>query len=638
MKRITLAMLLVAAATTAVAQDPTPPARPARPAQPPSAPQPVAPRPAAAPVPMRLWDPMDRLDQEAIRDMARDAQREAMAAQRDAQRDVNEAMREAQREANDAAREAQRGMMDAQREASRLAMDFDRGIGGGVGRGIGFGVERGIAPMALAPMAPMAPMLAMPAMAPFDAPMARAMTLLDSRADAFREHAPPPAWAQGDPADSLYRIARDAFSSGDYGRSARLFAEISQKYPTSNYKNDAPYYEALSRYKIGTTEELRLAAKVIEPLASKVTNTTTTTSTNISVSRPGAAGFSYANVRRNATDSEVATLYNRINGALAQRGDREAADKIAKAASQAGSAACDQEDVAVKTEALNALSQMDPATALPILRRVLDRKDECSVPLRNNAVFMLGRRNDPESAALLLSVAKGDSSVTVRRSAISYLTRLPGDAGLNALEELLRTEKDERIQQSVVHSLMQSDNPKARASMRALIDRKDAPVTLRIEAINSYNSDHVTAEDAAYLRNLYGKAESDQMKRAIIDAVSRIGGAENDAWVLNVAKNTNETSSLRAAALGRLARSNSSTSIADIGKLYDAADSRNIRQQIINILASRKEPEATDKLIDITKTSTDYDMRRQALSALMRKNDPRTEKILTDILAGEKKP
>src|SRR4029077_14798159 len=127
--------------------------------------------------------------------------------------------------------------------------------------------------------------------------------------------------------------------------------------------------------------------------------------------------------------------------------------------------------------------------------------------------------NDSESAALLLQVAKSDPNVSVRSSAIGYLTRIPGDAGLNALEELLRTEQDERIQRSVVRSLMQSDNPKARSSMRALIDRKDAPVNLRIEAINSYNNDHTTADDAAYLRTLYGKAESDQMKRAIIDAV-----------------------------------------------------------------------------------------------------------------------
>ena len=61
--------------------------------------------------------------------------------------------------------------------------------------------------------------------------------------------------------------------------------------------------------------------------------------------------------------------------------------------------------------------------------------------------------------------------------------------------------------------------------MRALIDRKDAPVNLRIEAINSLNSDRATQEDVKYLKDLYARAESDAMKRAVIDAVGRMDPA-----------------------------------------------------------------------------------------------------------------
>src|SRR5436309_1905783 len=68
-------------------------------------------------------------------------------------------------------------------------------------------------------------------------------------------HAPPAPWAQGDPADSLYRLAHNALTNGDYGRAARLFSDIAKSYPKSAYADDAPYYEATARYKIGTTEE-----------------------------------------------------------------------------------------------------------------------------------------------------------------------------------------------------------------------------------------------------------------------------------------------------------------------------------------------------------------------------------------------
>jgi len=202
------------------------------------------------------------------------------------------------------------------------------------------------------------------------------------------------------------------------------------------------------------------------------------------------------------------------------------------------------------------------------------------------------------------------------------------------LEEILRTEQDEQIQRSVVRTLTSSDNPKARPSMRALIDRKDAPIALRIEAVNAFNNERATTEDAAYLRSLYSRADNDRLKDAIINALARVGGSENDQWILNIAKNQNEPSQLRASAIGRLMRSN--LPVGDLIKLYDASDSYDVRSRIVNALENRKEPEAADKLVDIIRNSTVINIRTQALNALMHKKDPRSEKIVQDILDGKK--
>jgi HEAT repeat protein/TolA-binding protein len=622
MNRITLASMFVVAVAAApvMAQDPTPPARPVRPAEP-VRPAPT-PRPAIAPRPPFMSDyDIDRLRDQAreMERMSRDFDHLIPPMAMDVQRMTAEATREVmanQREIAAAAREASRAVMDNQREyadmareASRAAMEVDRQF-----RDFQTPMPY-LAPMpALAPMAPMAPL---------------GPTGVYRYSDDFVIHAPPAPWAQGDPADSLYRLARGALSQGEYGRAARAFQEISQKYPTSAYKADVPYYEATARYRIGTTDELRGAVKLLEPLVAKITASGTTTTT---VSNYPPAQRSYFGNQR-ASDSEVMALYLRINGALAQRGDREAADRVAKSA-KSGSA-CDNEDVQVKVEALNALSQNDAAQAAPMLRKVLDRKDECSIELRRRAVFMLGRRGDTESATLLVATAKSDPSASVRNEAITWLPRLPGDVGVNSLEDILRNEQDENIQRAVVHALMQSDNQKARSSMRGLIDRKDASANLRIEAINSFNAEHATADDAAYLRGLYGKTDNDRVKDAIIRAISRIGGTENDTWVLNLAKNTNEPGQFRATAISRLMQSNS-VSIADLGKLYDAADSYTMRSQLINVLRGRKEPEASDRLVEIVKTGTDYKLKMQALNAISSRNDPRAQQLLTEILDGKK--
>ena len=602
MKRITLTLMALLATSVAAAQDPTPPARPVPAPGAPTAPTPRPARPAPEARPMYApMAPLDRImDEDAVRDMAREAARMSID---NLDREAIRANADMARAAAEMARENVRINSDEIRRSAELAMrdmrlDFD---------------------YPTPYVAPIAPMPPMPAMS-IDAHIAPIAMGRD-----FTDRMPPTPWAQGDPADSLYRIARDALGRGDYGRAARLFAEIPQKYQNSAYKNDSYYYEALARYKVGTTDELKQASKVLEPLV-KPGTVVTSASTNM----PGQyVGFN----RRGPSDSELTALYVRINGALAQRGDKEAAARIEKLGAGAN-APCDQEDIQVRTEALNALSQMDPPSALPSLRKVLERKDECNASLRRNAVFILGRRNDAESSTLLLTVAKTDPNTSVRSEAINFLARSSGDAGISALEEILKTEQDERIQRAAVRALMSSDNQRARASMRALIDRKDAPLNLRIEAINSLNTDRATQEDVKYLKDLYARADNDAMKRAVIDAVGRMGGAETDQWILAIARNNNESSSIRATAMSRLYRSN--ISVADLNKLYDTADSRDIRQQIINILQGRKEPEASDKLVEIARSGTDINLRKQAINALMRKNDPRSAQLFQDILDGKR--
>jgi hypothetical protein len=41
---------------------------------------------------------------------------------------------------------------------------------------------------------------------------------------------------------------------------------------------------------------------------------------------------------------------------------------------------------------LNALLQMDAESAVPIIKQVLQKRDECSVELREKAVFLLSQK------------------------------------------------------------------------------------------------------------------------------------------------------------------------------------------------------------------------------------------------------
>ena len=117
-------------------------------------------------------------------------------------------------------------------------------------------------------------------------------------------HTPRAPWVQGDPADSLYRAAREAFNRGDWRQSSDLFAQVVQKFPQSAYVPDCAYFEAFSRYRIGTTDELHRALALL-------------------TDQSGSAA-------RSSRKADVAALAARIRGALAARGDPRAAAQIAR--------------------------------------------------------------------------------------------------------------------------------------------------------------------------------------------------------------------------------------------------------------------------------------------------------------------
>jgi HEAT repeat protein len=209
---------------------------------------------------------------------------------------------------------------------------------------------------------------------------------------------------------------------------------------------------------------------------------------------------------------------------------------------------------------------------------------------------------------------------------------MSGEAALPTLENLVRTSTDDQIQRAAVRALAQNDSPRAHQGVRALIERSDVSESLRSEAILALVGNNTSSDDAAYLRSAYPKMPSERLKSAVLRALARVGGADNVQFLLGVAGNSSESSEVRGTAIQYAAR-DTSVSVGEINKLYDAAESRNMREQLIYALGRRSEPAAADKLMDIVKTSTDPYARRDAVNVLSRKkDDPRVTKFLLDLV------
>ena len=415
---------------------------------------------------------------------------------------------------------------------------------------------------------------------------------------------PRKAWSPSDPADSLYRLARETLNRGEYSKAAKLFSEISQRFPNSVYAGDARYWRAFALYRIGGTNELREGLRALETAG---------------------PGYRQASLQADATE-----LAARIRGALAVQGDRNAAAQVRSAVASQGDP-CDREDLAVRIEALKSLGKTDPELTTPILRRVLARRDECSASLRRAALYLLGKRNDTEAMNLVMVTARNDSDLKVRAEALRFLAAMPGDQAISTIEEIARTPGNEPLQRSAISALGRSDSPRARQSLRAIIERTDLSESLRATALSSLDDCECgrSTDNGAYLRSLYPRLETSRLKSYALRTIAKSGGSENEQWLLTVVRNQNEPVEVRATAL-RYAGA-SSIPITDLVRMYDAAGDRPLRVQLIQLYSQRKDPAATESA-EIAKRGQTY-MRRMAISALSRKNDPRTKQLLLEIIA-----
>ncbi len=441
-----------------------------------------------------------------------------------------------------------------------------------------------------------------------------AFTLPDARAPfakADPDALPPAPWAAADPADSLYRVAREALNRNEYRQAAALFEQISDRYPTSAYAADALYWRAFALYRAGREPDLRAALASLDAQRTRFP----------------AAG----------TRGDADALAVRIRGSLARGGDAGSAEAVTSAArtsTRCGSSSEDDEDEGdVRTAALNALMQMDAEQALPIIRQVLQRRDACSAPLRRKAVFILSQQRAPETESLLMEVYRNDPDRGVRGQAVFWLGQVHTDRAAAALEEIATGSPDLDMRAKAVFALGEQNSPRGEALVRRLAERDDTPDEVRDQAIFRLGQRRST-ENVEFLRGLFtrlGKAdENREMRKRVLFSLSQMRGMGNDRWLLNVALDPSQGTELRKQALWTAGQAGAGA--AELVPLYDRLTDRPLKEQLIWVLSEARDRAASDKLVDIARTDRDPEMRKKAIFWLGQKNDPRVRQLLIDIL------
>jgi tetratricopeptide (TPR) repeat protein len=446
-----------------------------------------------------------------------------------------------------------------------------------------------------------------------DAQLASAFASLGDQSDPL----PPAPWAKADPADSLYRLAREALSRGDYKRAAEIFHRIPERYPQSAYAGQALYYEAFALYRSGGDDDLAAARDRLNQLKQR-----------------------YPAIAK----QDGALLQTRVCGELAKRGDQSCAASIGSTAestavssgqtligpgSQGRNCSPDaDEDSDDRIAALNALLQMDADRAMPILQKVLARRDACSVPLRRKAVFLVSQKRTAETANILMSVARSDPDQEVREQAVFWLSQVPGSTGL--LEEILKGNSDENIKEKALFSLSQQNEPRAQQILRDFAMRDTESEDLRDKAI-FWLGQRRSTENTEFLRTLYSRLTNQDLREKVLFSLSQQRGVGNEQWLMNIAVNPKEDIELRKKALFWAGQSG--VAIPELVKLYDQMGDSEMKEQVIFVLSQRQSDRAAmDKLFDIAKNEKDAELRKKAIFWLGQSHDPRVQQFLLDLI------
>jgi HEAT repeat protein len=418
---------------------------------------------------------------------------------------------------------------------------------------------------------------------------------------------PPEPWAKADPADSLYRLAREAMARGDYKRAAEIFHRIPERYPQSAYAGQAIYYEAYSLYRSGGDDDLSAARDRLKQLKQKD-----------------------AKLWKN--DGSV--LATRVCGELAKRGDENCAAEIEQTAqqdapAQAGRSCPDEDDDNDdRIAALNALMQMDADRAMPILKKVLERRDACSAGLRRKAVFLVSQKRTAETANILMNVARTDPDGEVREQAVFWLSQVPGSTPL--LEEILKGNSDENIKEKALFSLSQQNEPRAQQVLRDFALRESENPDLREKAI-FWLGQRGSSDNTQFLRNLYSQIKNEDLREKILFSLSQQRGAGNEQWLMNIAVDPKEDIELRKKALFWAGQSG--VAISELSALYNRMGEAEMKEAIIFGLSQRQSDRAAmDKLFDIAKNEKDAELRKKAIFWLGQSHDPRVQQFLIDLI------
>ena len=295
------------------------------------------------------------------------------------------------------------------------------------------------------------------------------------------------------------------------------------------------------------------------------------------------------------------------------------------------------EDALIDQEALTSLLRLE-VNAMPTVRDILKRDDDCSAHLRYMALNWLGDEGTDEARELLMEVARDHPDAETKRWAVHGLEHYEAPGITELLLRMLESD-DEEVQAVAIAGLYRHPSD---AATEALIEFAGAADEGSTPDLLRQLASGVVAEHgpAASLPTVFNRFGSDALRRGFLEIVgARAQGGESEVtgWLLPVVADSGHSERVRREAL-QAWLGQPSLDLELVEEIYRSLELAGLRDQLLYALFERarsgteKGDAVIDKMIDLAREEEDPEVRKRAVYWLGRTGSERAAEFLMEIL------
>ncbi len=248
--------------------------------------------------------------------------------------------------------------------------------------------------------------------------------------------------------------------------------------------------------------------------------------------------------------------------------------------------------------------------------------------IRSQILRALVESRTQRGTAKVIEIARSGDDLQLRQAAIRFLSESRDAASLEELIRLYDADKTPEIRAQILRTLSERDEPRARQKILEVARSGETP-EIRLEAIRRLG-DHgrIGMDD---LLQLYTSETNPQLKQGLLRAFAENKDPRARAKVMEIAR-SNDPVEIRTYAIRVIGERDDETTVDQLIALYGSDQNIQIRGALLRAFGNSKQKSAVSKLMEIAKTDSSVELRKLAVRYLGDSKDPEALKFLEELL------